>query len=158
MLLEHEKLAQDIVLLVKFYECGEVTHGLTDTFQKVRNTDLSYVLNRENDSNVEQPTLKKVLEMLEELEAKFVESSIQHKAETEKLKDELSSVQSVTAEKKRKIIALETEIQSMRANCRTSKDLLNSKSESICDETKKNSAIAKSITTEHKKLKKIFCK
>ena len=41
----------------------------------------------------------------------------------------------------------------MRANCRTSNDLLNSKSESICDEIEKNSAIAKSITTEHKKLK-----
>ena len=38
--------------------------------------------------------------MFEELEAKFVESSIQHKAEIEKLKDELSSVQSVIAEKK----------------------------------------------------------
>ena len=48
--------------------------------------------------------------MLEELEAKFVESSIQHKAEIEKLKDELSSVQSVIAGKNTKIIALETEI------------------------------------------------
>ena len=38
--------------------------------------------------------------MFEDLEAKFVESSIQHKAEIEKLKDELSSVQSVIAEKK----------------------------------------------------------
>ena len=47
-----EKLAQDIVLLVKFYECGEVSQGLTDILQKVRNTELSYVLNREND-NVE---------------------------------------------------------------------------------------------------------
>ena len=54
MLLEHEKLAQDIVLLVKFYECGKVTQGLTDIFQKVRNTELSYVLDCENDSNVEQ--------------------------------------------------------------------------------------------------------
>ena len=108
-----EKLAQDIVLLVKFYECGEVSLGLTDIFQKVRNTELSYVLDRENDSNVEQPTLKKVLEMLEELEAKFLESSIQHKAEIEKLKDKLSSVQSVIAEKNTKIIALETEISSM---------------------------------------------
>ena len=86
------KLAQDIVLLVKFYECGEVSQELMDIFQKVRNTELNYVLNRENDSNVEQPTFKKVLEMLEELEAKFVESSIQHKAEIEKLKGELSSV------------------------------------------------------------------
>ena len=87
-----EKLAQDILLLVKFYESGEVSQGFTDIFQKVRNTELSYVLDRENDSNVEEPTLKKVLKMLEELEAKFVESSIQHKAEIEKLKDELSSV------------------------------------------------------------------
>ena len=36
-----EKLAQDIVLLVKFYESGEVSQGLTDIFQKVRNTELS---------------------------------------------------------------------------------------------------------------------
>ena len=148
-----EKLAQDIVLLVKFYECGEVNQGLMDIFQKVRNTELSYVLDRENDNNVGQPTLKKVLEMLEELEAKFVESSIQHKAEIDKLKDELCSVQSVIAEKNTKIIALETEISSMRANCRTSKDLLNSKCESICDEMEKISAIVKSISTEHKKLK-----
>ena len=62
-------------------------------------------------------------------------------------------MQSVIAEKNTKIIALETEISSMRANCRTSKDLLNSKCESICDEIEKISAIAKSITTEHKKLK-----
>ena len=91
--------------------------------------------------------------MLEELEAKFVESSIQHKAEIDKLKDELRDVQSVIAEKNTKIIALETEISSMRANCRTSKDLLSSKCESICDEMESISAIAKSITSEHKKLK-----
>ena len=41
----------------------------------------------------------------------------------------------------------------MRANCRTSKDLLNSKCESICNEIENISAIAKSIITEHKKLK-----
>ena len=41
----------------------------------------------------------------------------------------------------------------MQANCRTSKDLLNSKCESICEEIEKISAIAKSITTEHKKRK-----
>ena len=108
-----EKLAQDIVLLVKFYECSEVSQGLMDIFQKVRNTELSYVLGCENDNNVEQPTLKKVFEILEELEAKFFESSIQHKGEIDKLKDELSGVQSVIAEKNTKIIALETEISSM---------------------------------------------
>ena len=69
------------------------------------------------------------------------------------MKDELCSVQSVIVEKNTKIIALETEISSMRANCHTSKDLLNSKCESICDEMEKNSAIAKRISTEHKKLK-----
>ena len=31
-----EWLAKEIVLLVKFYECGEVSQGLTDLFQKVR--------------------------------------------------------------------------------------------------------------------------
>ena len=148
-----EKLAQDIVLLVKFYESGEVSQGLTDIFQKVRNTELSYVLDRENDNNAEQPTLKKVLEMLEELEAKFVESCIQHKAEISKLKEELSGEQSVIAEKNTKINALETEISSMRVNCGTSKDLFNSKCESISDEMENISAIAKSISTEHKNLK-----
>ena len=83
-----EKLAQVIVLLVKFYECGEVS--LTDIFQKIRNKELSYILDRENDNSAEQPTLKRVLEMLEELEAKLVESSIQHKAEISKLKEELN--------------------------------------------------------------------
>ena len=140
-------------MLVKFYECGEVSQGLTDIFQKVRNTELSYVLDRENDNSAEQPTLKRVLEMLEELEAKFIESSIQHKAEISKLKEELNAVQSVIAEKNTKIIALETEISSMRANCRTSKDLFNSKCESICVEMESISAIAKSLSAEHTKLK-----
>ena len=108
-----EKLAQDIVLLVKFYECSELSQGLMDIFQKVRNSELNYVLDCENDNNVEQPTFKKVFEILEELEAKFVESSIQHKGGIDKLKDELSGVQSVIAEKNTKIIALDTEISSM---------------------------------------------
>ena len=56
-------------------------------------------------------------------------------------------MQSVIAEKNTKIVALETEISSMRANCRTSKDLLNSKCESICDDMEKISAIAKSISS-----------
>ena len=41
----------------------------------------------------------------------------------------------------------------MRANCRTSKDLFNSKCDSICVEMENISAIAKSLSAEHTKLK-----
>ena len=133
---------------------ARLVKGLLIYFRRLENnTELSYVLACENANSAEQPTLKRVLEMLEELELKFVESSIQHKAEISKLRQELSSVQSVIAEKNTKIIALEKEISSMRANRRTSKDLLNSKCESICVESENISAIAKSLSTEHKKLK-----
>ena len=42
-----EKLGQDIVLLAKFYESGEVSNELTDIFRKNRNTELGYVVGHE---------------------------------------------------------------------------------------------------------------
>jgi hypothetical protein len=94
-----EKLAQDIVLLVKFYESGEGSQALKDIFRKVRNTDCSYSLGDKETNALDQPNLKKLLEIVEDLEAKFIETNIQHKTDIDKLKDELNHMQLHLAEK-----------------------------------------------------------
>jgi hypothetical protein len=48
---------------------------------------------------LDQPNLKKLLEIVEDLEAKFVETNIQHKTDSDKLKDELNHMQLHLAEK-----------------------------------------------------------
>ncbi len=88
-----EKLAQDIVLLVKFYECGEATRELKDIFHKVRITDFSHALGHASENASEQINLKKLLTIIEDLEAKFAESEVEHKVEIDKLKEELSHIQ-----------------------------------------------------------------
>ncbi|CAB4012125.1 Hypothetical predicted protein [Paramuricea clavata] len=131
-----EKLAQDIVVLVKFYESGEGSQALKDIFRKVRNTDCSYALGDKEANALDQPTLKKLLEIVEDLEAKFVETNIQHKTDIDKLKDELNHMQLHLAEKDSKTV------YSLRANCRASKESLNSKCESICVEMENISKMA----------------
>ncbi|CAB3987683.1 Hypothetical predicted protein [Paramuricea clavata] len=137
-----EKLAQDIVLLVKFYESGEGSQALKDIFRKVRNTDCSYALGDKETNAFDQPNLKKLLEIVEDLEAKFVETNIQHKTDIDKLKDELNHMQLHLAEKDSKIYSLEKEVSTLRANCRASKESLNSKCESICVEMENISKMA----------------
>jgi hypothetical protein len=48
---------------------------------------------------LDQPNLKKLLEIVEALEAKFIETNIQHKTDIDKLKDELNHMQLHLAEK-----------------------------------------------------------
>ncbi len=148
-----EKLAQDIVLLVKFYECGEATQELKDIFRKVRITDFSHALGHATENASEQINLKKLLTIIEDLEAKFAESEVEHKAEIDELKEELSHIQLNLTEKYSKIISLETEISTMRANCRASKDQLKSKYDSICNELENICESAKSVSHEQTRLK-----
>ena len=76
-----EKLGQDIVLLAKFYEPGEVSNELTDTFHKNRNTELGYVVGHKVDNILEHPRFKKLLEVVGDLKAKLAELDAQHKSE-----------------------------------------------------------------------------
>jgi cell division septum initiation protein DivIVA len=76
---------------------------------------------------LDQPNLKKLLEIVEDLEAKFIETNIQHKTDIDKLKDELNHMQLHLAEKDSKIYLLEKEMSTLRANCCASKESLNSK-------------------------------
>jgi hypothetical protein len=48
---------------------------------------------------LDQPNLKKLLEIVEYLEAKFIQTNIQHKTDIDKLKDELNHMQLHFAEK-----------------------------------------------------------
>ena len=148
-----EKLAQDIVLLVKFYESGEATRELKDIFHKVRITDFSHALGHASENASEQINLKKLLTIIEDLEAKFAESEVEHKAEIDKLKEELSHIQLNLTDKNSKITSLETEISTLRANCRASKDQLKSKYDSICNELENISESAKSVSHEQTRLK-----
>ncbi|CAB4012642.1 Hypothetical predicted protein [Paramuricea clavata] len=78
---------------------GEGSQALKDIFRKVRNTDCSYALGDKETNALDQPNLKKLLEIVEDLEAKFVETNIQHKTDIDKLKDELNHMQLHLAEK-----------------------------------------------------------
>ena len=103
---------------------------------------------------MDQPNLKKLLEIVEDLEAKFIETNIQHKTDIDKLKDEVNHMQLHLAEKDSKIYLLEKEMSTLRANCRASKESLNSKCESICVEMENISKMARtSLSAEPKKSK-----
>jgi hypothetical protein len=65
----------------------------------VRNTDCSYSLGDKEANALDLPNLKKLLEIVEDLEAKFIETNIQHKTDIDKLKDELNHMQLHLAEK-----------------------------------------------------------
>ncbi len=56
-------------------------------------------------------------------------------------------------EKNSKITSLETEISTLQANCRASKDQLKSKYDSICNELENISESAKSVSHEQTRLK-----
>ena len=84
---------------MKFYESGEGSQALKDIFRKVRITDCSYSLGDKETNALDQPNLKKLLEIVEDLEAKFVETNIQNKTDIDKLKDELNHMQLHLAEK-----------------------------------------------------------
>lgn len=143
-----EKLGQDIVLLAKFYESGEVSNELTNIFHKNRNAELSHVAEQEADNISEHPSFKKLLEVVEDLKAKFVELDTQHKSEFYTVKEELNDVRSELAEKNARICRLEEELSSVRANCRASKEHLTAKFEGACVE----------IENTYKAVEKLFVK
>ena len=86
-------------MLAKFYESGEVSNELANIFHN-RNTELGYVVGHEADNILEHPRFKNLLEVVEDLKAKFAKLDTQHKSEFNTVKEELNDVRSKLAEKK----------------------------------------------------------
>ncbi len=68
-----------------------VRHG--STFLAIVTSSFSHALGHASENASEQINLKKLLTIIEDLEAKFAESEVEHKAEIDKLKEELSHIQ-----------------------------------------------------------------
>lgn len=99
------KLANDIVVLIKYWKSGEETQQVQDLFYKSNLTpdaNSSVII---DDGRVSSEDL---LRCMENIEAKIVETSTRHKAEIDKLKEELDNTRFDLVEKSEKIHYLET--------------------------------------------------
>ena len=147
----NEKLASDLIALVKYCCSGEMTVEIHDMFKKSSVTQDTSFISSQSQKTTSCSDMDQFSSLAENLDSKLCLLKEDFEQTVKSLRDEISELKSDVCVKQAKIVALESELATFKGNCKSNLEKLDGKFESFKIEVSKHGEnIAKYEKNLHK--------